>query len=37
MTGSREMLESGLPDVKRDPFQIPKAIEVGRRVRRQTS
>jgi hypothetical protein len=37
MTLSKEMLESGLPDVKRDLFQIPKAVEVGRGVRRRTS
>jgi hypothetical protein len=37
MTVSKEMLESGLPDVKRYLFQIPKAVEVGRGVRRRTS
>jgi hypothetical protein len=37
MTEIKEMLESGLLHVKRDLFQIPKGVKVGRRVRGRTS
>jgi len=37
MMVSMETLESGLLDVKRDLFQIPKAVEIGRGARRRTS